>query len=63
METEAFKEFEYLAWQRAVEDYDHYFSPLTKQTVGPLLDAVEAGSNKALLDVCIGARVRHGGGA
>jgi len=54
METEAFKEFEYLAWQRAVEDYDHYFSPLTKQTVGPLLDAVEAGSNKALLDVASG---------
>jgi SAM-dependent methyltransferase len=54
MSREPFKEFEYLAWQRAAEDYDHYFAPLTNQTVGPLLDAVEAGSNKALLDVASG---------
>jgi ubiquinone/menaquinone biosynthesis C-methylase UbiE len=54
MQREPFKEFEYLAWQRAAEHYEHYFAPLTNQTVGPLLDAVEAGSNKALLDVASG---------
>ena len=54
MDINAFKRFEYRGWQGAVENYDQHFSPLTRQTIGPLLDAVQAGPNTSLLDVASG---------
>ncbi|MFB2921119.1 class I SAM-dependent methyltransferase [Aerosakkonema funiforme] len=50
----AFKEFEYEGWQKSVEKYHSSFGNLTKQTIGTLLDAVDAGAGKKLLDIASG---------
>jgi SAM-dependent methyltransferase len=54
MDINAFRSFEYRGWEGAVENYDRHFSPLTRQTIGPLLDVVQAGPNTSLLDVASG---------
>lgn len=50
----AFKEFEYEGWQKSVEKYHSSLGNLTKQSIEPLLDAVDAGAGKELLDIASG---------
>ena len=37
-----FREFEYNAWQKSVDQYDSSFASLTNQMIQPLLNAVNA---------------------
>lgn len=53
-DREAFRAFEQTGWQKAVEQYDCYFSELTAQTIEPLLDAAEVGVGTRVLDVATG---------
>jgi SAM-dependent methyltransferase len=49
-----FREFEHRAWQSVVKLYEDYFGALTAQSIGPLLDAVNAHTGAALLDIATG---------
>jgi SAM-dependent methyltransferase len=53
-EPEAFREFEYSGWQRAVDRYHAGWGELTGQAVGPMLDALGVGPGDRLLDVASG---------
>lgn len=55
-EAGAFHEFELQGWQRAADPYHRYFGALTRQAIGPLLDAVTTAppSRKSLLDIASG---------
>jgi SAM-dependent methyltransferase len=50
----AFKDFEHRGWERASASYDAGFGPVTVQSIGSLLDAVEAGPGVRLLDAACG---------
>jgi len=54
IDANAFHQFEHDGWQQASDDYHRYFGSLTSQTIGPLLDAVSAGSKTNLLDIASG---------
>jgi len=57
IEPKAFHDFEHAGWERAANDYRHYFESLTSQAIGPLLDAVgpaSAGAMSKLLDIAAG---------
>jgi ubiquinone/menaquinone biosynthesis C-methylase UbiE len=56
-----FKSLERDTWQRGAGDYDHLFSPVTREAIQPLLDALGVGAGQRLLDVCSGTG--HGVGA
>ena len=50
----AFHDFEQAGWERAAEHYADAFGLLTRQTAGPLLDAVGVRTGTRLLDVACG---------
>jgi len=49
-----FHEFEHEGWQRAAEQYGPGFGGVTIQSIGPLLDSVDARAGIRLLDVACG---------
>lgn len=49
-----FTRFEHEGWQRAVEGYERGFLPLTRQAIGPLLDAARVRAGTRLLDLASG---------
>jgi SAM-dependent methyltransferase len=53
-DARAFHDFEHAGWEKAAEYYADAFGNLTRQTAGPLLDAVRAGAGTRLLDVASG---------
>ncbi len=55
-EASKFHEFELLGWQRAADTYHRYFGSLTRQAIGPLLDALTMPppAGKSLLDMATG---------
>jgi ubiquinone/menaquinone biosynthesis C-methylase UbiE len=50
----AFRAFEHAGWQDAPREYDDAFGRLTRQVIGPLLDAAGAGKGALVLDVASG---------
>lgn len=54
MKEENFKEFEHRGWQSVAGGYHDYFAGLTRQSIGPLLDALAPGPGQAALDVATG---------
>ncbi len=50
----AFRSFEHAGWEKVSKQYHEAFASLTSQAIEPLLDAVEAGEGKRLLDVATG---------
>ncbi|HEY1372040.1 MAG TPA: methyltransferase domain-containing protein [Candidatus Binatia bacterium] len=52
--SEAFKDFERRGWESVADEYAGAFGELTAQSIGPLLDAVDAGPGVRLLDVASG---------
>lgn len=52
--TSDFRSFERVGWQSVAEPYHQAFATLTPQAVGPLLEAVGAGSGVRLLDLASG---------
>jgi hypothetical protein len=50
----AFHEFEHAGWEKAASEYDRRFGELTRQSIGPLLDAAGATPGSRLLDVACG---------
>ncbi len=50
----AFRAFEHAGWENVAIQYHDAFASLTTQSIGPLLDAVSAGSGVRLLDVASG---------
>ncbi len=50
----SFRDFEHERWQEAVETYAGFWAGLTRQTVRPLLDALEISPETRLLDVSCG---------
>lgn len=50
----AFRRFEHDGWQRVSRQYHDTFQGLTRQAVGPLLDAAGAGPGARILDVATG---------
>jgi SAM-dependent methyltransferase len=54
VQDSAFHTFEQAGWQNVAVAYRDYFGNVTTQTVGPLLDAVQAGPGTRLLDVATG---------
>jgi SAM-dependent methyltransferase len=50
-----FKDLEHAGWLSRAAAYDDYFAPVTRQAVGPLLDALQQDlAGRDLLDVCTG---------
>jgi len=49
-----FHAFEHAGWQSASREYDDAFGRLTRQVIGPLLDAVGVGKGMRVLDVASG---------
>jgi SAM-dependent methyltransferase len=56
MPQPTFTELEHAGWLSRAAAYDDYFAPVTRQAVGPLLDALREGdlAGRDLLDVCTG---------
>jgi SAM-dependent methyltransferase len=54
IDPDAFNAFERAGWEPVTAAYAEGFGPLTAEAVGPLLDAVRAGSGMRLLDVASG---------
>jgi SAM-dependent methyltransferase len=55
MSQPTFKELEHAGWLSRAAAYDDYFAPVTRQAVGPLLDALhESLAERDLLDICTG---------
>jgi ubiquinone/menaquinone biosynthesis C-methylase UbiE len=50
----AFREFEHAGWEVNVAEYEDAFARLTRQAIGPLLEAVNARQGIRLLDVATG---------
>lgn len=54
-DAHAFARFEQDGWSRVAEGYHRFFSPVTLQVVGPLLDAAHVAAGTTVLDVATGA--------
>jgi SAM-dependent methyltransferase len=55
MSQPTFKELEHMGWLSRAAAYDDYFAPVTRQAIGPLLDALHQNfSERDLLDICTG---------
>jgi SAM-dependent methyltransferase len=50
----AFREFEHAGWETNVSEYEDAFARLTRQAIGPLLDAVNLRQGVRLLDIATG---------
>ena len=63
--AESFRDFEHRGWENpeVCAQYDDYFSRLTTQSIGALLDAVRIGSSDSLLDVATGPGYAAGAAA
>ena len=48
------RDFEQAGWERVASEYDRQFGELTMQSIGPILDAVDAAPGMRLLDVACG---------
>ena len=53
-DPDAFAVFEQQGWEAVSHDYAYWFTPLTRQTVEPLLDAARIDASSRLLDVATG---------
>ena len=51
---EAFIDFERAGWDANIAGYDRAFGSVSRQTVGPLLDAANVTRGMRVLDVCTG---------
>ena len=56
-DPDAFATFEQQGWEVVSHDYAYWFTPLTRQTVEPLLDAARVDASSRLLDVATGPGV------
>jgi SAM-dependent methyltransferase len=56
-DPDAFAEFEQQGWEVVSHDYAYWFTPLTRQSVDPLLEAARANPSCRLLDVATGPGV------
>ena len=54
LDAKAFNAFEAEGWERRVDAYDGFFTPITGRLFGPLLDAVGVVPGTRLLDVATG---------
>ena len=54
IDAKAFNAFEAEGWERRVDAYDGFFTPITGRLFGPLLDAVGVVPGTRLLDVATG---------
>jgi ubiquinone/menaquinone biosynthesis C-methylase UbiE len=54
IDAKAFNAFEAEGWERRVDAYDGFFTPITGRLFGPLLDAVRVVPGTRLLDVATG---------
>jgi ubiquinone/menaquinone biosynthesis C-methylase UbiE len=63
--AESFRDFEHRGWANpeVCARYDDYFSRLTTQSIGALLDAVRIGSSDSVLDVATGPGYAAGAAA
>ncbi len=52
--VQSFRDFELEGWQSVAGGYDDYFAPLTRQTIGALIDAVGADDGANMLDIATG---------
>lgn len=50
----AFRELEHRGWNSAAREYDDAFARLTSQSISALMEAVQAGPGKRLLDIACG---------
>jgi len=50
----AFRDFEHAGWEINVSEYEDAFARLTRQAIGPLLDAVKLRQGVRLLDIATG---------
>jgi ubiquinone/menaquinone biosynthesis C-methylase UbiE len=53
-DPDAFRDFEHAGWTSNVSEYDAAFARVTRQAIGPLLDAVNLRPGARLLDVATG---------
>jgi SAM-dependent methyltransferase len=53
-ELNAFRHFEFNGWQQSADQYDYSFGSLTRQSIEPLLDSVNARSQMRILDIATG---------
>lgn len=56
-----FVEFELSGWDRNIDGYTQAFGDVSRQTVGPLLDAAEVTDGMRVLDVCCGPGILAAG--
>ncbi|HEX5082551.1 MAG TPA: methyltransferase domain-containing protein [Blastocatellia bacterium] len=54
IDNDAFRAYELVGWQGAVDAYNDHFGSLTSQTIDPLLDAAKVEQNTSLLDLATG---------
>jgi SAM-dependent methyltransferase len=54
VDADVFTRFEQHSWSRAAEGYHHFFSPVTRQVVEPLLNAAHVVAGATVLDVATG---------
>src|SRR6185437_15992454 len=54
LDPAAFRDFEHAGWTSNVSEYEAAFARITRQAVGPLLDAVHLRRGARLLDVATG---------
>src|SRR5205823_6184098 len=53
-DADAFRDFEHAGWMSNVAEYEAAFARVTRQAIGPLLDAVDLQHGARLLDVATG---------
>ena len=53
-DPDAFRDFEHAGWTSNVSEYEAAFTRVTRQAVGPLLDAVDLRHGARMLDVATG---------
>lgn len=54
MDTDPFYEFEHRGWEEVARQYDDTWAQVTRQSIGPLLDAAHVQDGTAVLDVACG---------
>ncbi|HZT08611.1 MAG TPA: methyltransferase domain-containing protein [Chloroflexota bacterium] len=54
LDVRGFNAYERHAWESVVDAYVDGFGPLTQQTIGPILDALDVGPGTRMLDVSCG---------
>jgi len=52
--NQTFKEFEHQGWEAVADGYHDHFGSLTRQTIGPMLDALGDHPGASLLDIATG---------